>query len=267
MWRGHWRGAGSNGGQPSSAPIGATALALTAELLFHARSADGRFEPIREAWLRGLLAMKKPNGTFRQSPESSDSSPYYDGETWLALAWYDVVDPAHDFGDLLKEIDNSMIDRYGRQPNVGFYHWGIVAAKKRFDATGDARFFDFAIDQTREYLEKLRPDPDIDRNSCYALEGLVTTLGFATAEPASDGRVEAVEQRVDMIVPAMLRMQLQPTDASLALGPGTILVSPHLRSHEGAFLAGRYRPWTRIDYTQHCLSGVGQAHRAAQGSS
>ncbi len=37
---------------------------------------------------------------------------------------------------------------------------------------------------------------------------------------------------------------------------GAYLASPRLPVYVGAFLAGVYRPYTRIDYTQHCLSAM-----------
>jgi hypothetical protein len=39
-------------------------------------------------------------------------------------------------------------------------------------------------------------------------------------------------------------------------GQGVYLVSPKLRDFSGAFLEGRFRPYTRVDYTAHCVSAM-----------
>ena len=53
-----------------------------------------------------------------------------------------------------------------------------------------------------------------------------------------------------------LTLQIRHGQTELDLGAGTRLQSPHLKNFPGAFLAGRKKPLTRIDYTQHCLSAA-----------
>ncbi len=54
----------------------------------HARPATIALRNLRAAWSEGLLTLRFPGGGFRETPTSIDSSPYYDGEGWLALAAY-----------------------------------------------------------------------------------------------------------------------------------------------------------------------------------
>lgn len=72
----------------SGAATGATALALVAELHYSERTGDEQFGGMRGAWLAALLELQQPSGGFAQSPQSDSESPYYNGETWLALAHF-----------------------------------------------------------------------------------------------------------------------------------------------------------------------------------
>jgi hypothetical protein len=42
----------------------------------------------------------------------------------------------------------------------------------------------------------------------------------------------------------------------MAFADGVYVSSPRLREFSGAFLAGRFRPHTRIDDTLHCMSAL-----------
>jgi hypothetical protein len=48
-------------------------------------------------------------------------------------------------------------------------------------------------------------------------------------------------------------MQILPRQDRIELGGGRYLYDPALAPFAGAFLNGRTRPATRIDFTQHCL--------------
>jgi hypothetical protein len=48
--------------------------------------------------------------------------------------------------------------------------------------------------------------------------------------------------------------QIPPNAGRLHLGNGVSVVSPWLEEFVGAFFHERYRPYTRIDFTGHCLS-------------
>src|SRR5262249_30837202 len=82
-------------GNYAGAYAGATAMALVAELLYAQASGDGRFETARAAWLNGLWALHVPRAGFRVAPTTTGSSPFSDGEAWLALALHDRWRPGH----------------------------------------------------------------------------------------------------------------------------------------------------------------------------
>ncbi|MGA9033512.1 MAG: hypothetical protein WB402_13435, partial [Sulfuricaulis sp.] len=72
----------------SSVYTGTVALALLTELRFVQTSQDESFSNLRQAWLEALLMLRIPGGGFRGFLTSIDSTPYADGEAWLALAEY-----------------------------------------------------------------------------------------------------------------------------------------------------------------------------------
>jgi hypothetical protein len=52
------------------------------------------------------------------------------------------------------------------------------------------------------------------------------------------------------------QLQIPPGASRMDFGEGIYLVSPRLRDFSGAFLEGRFRPFTRVDATAHCVSAM-----------
>lgn len=246
----------SRDGTVNGTKLGATALALLAELMYYRTSGDGRFEQARQAWLRGLLALRRPGAGFRRSVASKAESPYFNGETWLALALYALTFEATDVKKVLSEVDRYMIAKYGAAPEIGFFHWGLMAAELRWRATREARFASFVREQVGHYLQAMRPKLNPNANTCYVLEGLYPALAMTTADPAFN---QSLRSRVRAEMRKNLGFQIQPGQDRLDLGDGVYLVSARLQDFTGAFVAGRKRPETRIDFTQHCLSALVKA--------
>lgn len=240
-------------GKRSGIKSGATALALLAELYYFRASGDGRFGTQRDRWLNGLLALHRPGAGFLRAPDSQEESHYYNGEIWLALAFYNMTFEAPALAERLKAVDTYMMAAYGKAPHIGFFHWGAMAAERRFADSGDPRFRHFAQSQARNYLEELRPKRSANSNTCYSLEGLIPALELT---PSNDPLYEALTDRIAWEMRKNLTLQIQPAQKALELGDDTRLESPHLVRYPGAFLAGRKKLFTRIDYTQHCLSAA-----------
>ena len=53
-----------------------------------------------------------------------------------------------------------------------------------------------------------------------------------------------------------IRFQIVPGQDQVMLGDERYLYSEEISKFAGAFLNGLYRPKTRIDFTQHCLSAM-----------
>ncbi|WP_282606019.1 hypothetical protein [Pelagibius sp. Alg239-R121] len=240
-------------GKRTGIKAGASALALLSELYYYRSSGDGRFAQDRELWLRALLALHRPGAGFLKSPDAQEESHYYNGEIWLALAFYKQTFDAEHLEPLLTEIDHAMMTIYGTTPHIGFFHWGAMAASLRFHDTGREELRHFALDQSRIYLTELRPRRSLNSNTCYSLEGLIPALALSVPESSL---ARSLEERIDWELRKNLALQIQPNQNQLDLGDETHLQSPNLKGYSGAFIAGRKKPFTRIDYTQHCLSAV-----------
>ena len=105
----------------------------------------------------------------------------------------------------------------------------------------------------RTILDNLRPERKPDSNTCYSLEGLIPALDVTAPESPL---FQPLKERIAWEMAKNLTLQIKPDQPHLDLGGGTRLQSPHLVNYQGAFLAGRKKPFTRIDYTQHCLSAA-----------
>lgn len=240
-------------GKRSGIKSGATALALLAELYYYRNSGDGRFTQQREAWLQGLLDLRRPGAGFLRAPDSSEESHYYNGEIWLALAFYNATFDSRPLERRLRDIDRAMMAAYGKEPHIGFFHWGSMAAERRFRDTGRDALKRFAQSQAEHYLTGLRPKRSLNANTCYSLEGMIPALTLTEPENALH---EPLRSRIEWEMRKIMKFQIQPGQSQLDLGDGILLTSPDLTAFTGAFIAGRRNPLTRIDYTQHCLSAM-----------
>ena len=220
-------------GKRSGIKSGATALALLAELYYYRNSGDGRFTQQREAWLRGLLDLRRPGAGFLRAPDSSEESHYYNGEIWLALAFYNATFDSRPLERRLRDIDRAMMAAYGKEPHIGFFHWGAMAAERRFRDTGREELKRFAQSQAESYLTGLRPKRSLNANTCYSLEGMIPALTLTEPENALH---EPLQARIEWEMRKIMTFQIQPGQSQLDLGDGILL--------------------TRIDYTQHCLSAM-----------
>jgi hypothetical protein len=251
----------AEGGRPDGAPAGATALALVAALEHRRASADARYAALAAAWARGLRALRVRGG-IREHPGSRQRSPYFDGEAWLALALLDARAPGEaDGGETLRELERQLMEHYGREPSVSFYHWGAMASAERYRATADPAFVEFAAGQARFALAALPPSAVRRHNACYLVEGLAPNHALVAARPEHAALAEQIRGRVAAELARARALQLEPGQERMTLAEGGWLVAPVLRQHAGAFLAGPHRPYLRIDYTQHCLSALLKARR------
>lgn len=251
-------------GKRSGIKSGATALALLAELYYYRNSGDGRFTQQREAWLRGLLDLRRPGAGFLRAPDSTEESHYYNGEIWLALAFYNATFDTRPLERRLRDIDRAMMAAYGKEPHIGFFHWGAMAAERRFRDTGREELKRFAQSQAENYLTGLRPKRSLNANTCYSLEGMIPALTLTEPENALHQPLQA---RIEWEMRKIMTFQIQPGQTQLDLGDGILLTSPDLTTFTGAFIAGRRNPLTRIDYTQHCLSALVKFQRWRQAGS
>jgi hypothetical protein len=232
-------------GSSERAFAGASALALLTELRFYRTSGDGRFATVRQAWAQGLLSLEIDGAGFRQTPAASQGSGYYNGEIWLALAYLEATKGDPGLSQRLSGIDRALMGIYGDRPAIGFYHWGAMAADVRFARSGEVRFARFAAEQTRAFLDRLRPEVNPNANACYALEGLIPALGLLDPGGADKDLHDRVRGRIEAELAKLPALQVAAARPEFA----------------GAFRGGLDRPDIRIDHTQHCLSALIRARQ------
>ena len=248
----------SQDGRYGTAYTGATAVALLAELQYYQATRDNRFGELRSAWVKGLVSLWIPGRGFRITPDSIDDSPFFDGEVWLALAYHQELFPAdQSVAALLKPLDAYLMKRYASEVSTGFYQWGTMAAARRFTVTSDARYVSFIRTQAQTFLEAPRRDSWRGDNSCAEMEGLATAARVLRAQKDPDrALLERLQARIDADMESNRRLQIPPDATRMAFADGVYVSSPRLREFSGAFLAGRFRPHTRIDDTLHCMSAL-----------
>jgi len=245
----------SDNGALDGAETGATALALNGELLFAAVTGDQQFAGIRSAWLEGLRAVWDPERGMRRSPVSPVRSPYFDGETWLAAATFASLHPDDETAEMFaRSLDTALMAHYGKDPNPSFFHWGALASRVRFDATGDPAFVEFSAGQAIVFRRDMRPYINHLNNTCYSIEGLAATWWVLESGPAfAEFRAET-RNRILNEQHKNAEMQIRPGQTTFEPVPGTSFSSDRMPEFAGAYLNGRHRLKTRIDTTQHCLN-------------
>lgn len=239
------------------AKAGATALALLSLLLVAGDQPTGQQQRLIDLWLQGLLALQTVEGGFESKPGSGVESPYSNGEIWLVLAHMAERFPNDQhWQSALQRADRYFIEFYSKNPNIGFFHWGVMAASQRYETTGDSRFARFAAAQIHDYITRMRPEINLDSNSCYAVEGLLAGvqafdrhMGFPTIR-------DMVMQRAAAEMEKNLGLQIGESQTRLYFDRDRYLAAADISRQAGAFLNGRYRPRVRIDATQHCLSAM-----------
>jgi hypothetical protein len=250
-----------DGGYPT-ALSGGTALALLSELELRAATGDERFARARRAWLQGLLTLAVPGRGLRERPGALSESPYVNGEAWLALAAYCEAFPDDETAAAaLRDLEEYLLDRYGEQPDRLFYHWGAMAAAARHRATGDPRFETFAARQSAWFLDQLASEEQDGGNTCATVEGLASALAVLGTAPEHAELAGRLREQVAAELAHDRTLQIREGQERLEVGGGAVLFAPRLADYGGAFLLGSFDPYTRIDLTQHCLSGLLKARR------
>jgi hypothetical protein len=250
-------------GKLQQAKAGATALAILTLLLASDDTDALRSDELLDDWVEGILGLQLAHGGFEAKPGTGKQSAYSDGEIWLALATH--VDILGDDSDkrvraALRRADERFITQYGAQPEIGFFHWGMMAASLRYRTTRDPAFTTFIAEQITHYLEQMRPRVSSKSNSCYSVEGMLSALEALQLAGVEDKLREKIRKRVGKEMKKNQKLQILPEQKRIRFGRNHYLAVPHLDRYAGAFLNGRYRPQIRIDATQHCLSALIKSH-------
>jgi hypothetical protein len=246
----------------ASAHTGATALALIAELELHQATGSDRHAPQRAAWLHGLLALRVPRGGIRDNPQTLRTGPYADGEAWLALALYhDAFPDDAVVAGTLAELEDYLLEHYRSAPDKNFYHWGALSSAARLPRGDASRLAEFAADQAEFMLRVAPPEKIKHDTSCSLIEGLASAIAVIRSQPGREALLARLQERVSLELERNRALQIRPGQRSLPLGGDGELRAPSMAGYAGAFLAGRYTAYTRVDLTQHCISAFLLAKR------
>jgi hypothetical protein len=129
-----------------------------------------------------------------------------------------------------------------------------MSAATRFTTTSDPKFVTFIAAQTQHFVGRDSDWSPTD-NTCPVVEGLASAARILSARNgADDDLVRRIRTRIDQEMTKNRTLQIRPGADHLDLPGGGSLSSPKLAGYAGAFLAGADEPFTRIDYTAHCIS-------------
>ena len=246
----------AGGGDYENALTGTTALALLAALEYEAATGDLRFAALREGWTQGLLALQLPGGRgVRMRPTTLETSPYFDGETWLAFAVHREAFPDHaEVEPALVALEAVLMEQFAAAPVSQFFHWGAMASAQRYRTTGDARFVEFAARQASWFLGAVPYERGRRQTTCSQIEGLASVAATLADRPEHAALLARVRERSVRELERNRRLQVAPGQDRLPLASGGVLLAPVLAEHAGAFLAGPTRAYFRTDLNQHCIS-------------
>ncbi|MGA7180742.1 MAG: hypothetical protein WBX11_14315 [Thiobacillaceae bacterium] len=246
----------SPSGDYSKAYAGTVALALLTELRYSQTSGDNSFANLRHAWLEGLIGLRIPGDGFRQFPTSIDTTPYYDGEAWLALAQYHRAFPQDQHvSELLTDVDDALIEKYRGEFKIAFFSWGAMVAAARFADTKERKFLDFIKAQTSTFLDRKKDHVDND-NTCASVEGVADALGSLLN--AGEGGSELATRAREWVATEMRKvkqLQIQPGQKELIFSTARI-IAPRMQEFTGSFRGGVYAANTQVDLTAHCVSAM-----------
>ena len=241
---------------PKKISAGASALALLAVLYYEQESQDVTFQQLRQDLKNGLIALFEPNVGIHRSPTETETSPYYDGETWLALVMYHAFHPEDkELAKLMPTLNKTMYDKYANEYLYNFFHWGTQAAANYLAKTDDPLMYDFLKKQLNIYIDTV--DYRAGSSSCSYAEGLAES---ALALRKKDKLLyqKTLTRLEDQLEVARLLQDIpfkKQKKGEIAENMAPLL---------GLFLNTSDSLKTRNDITQHCLSALMKAQRVFQ---
>jgi len=220
-----------------------------------------------DRYMNFLLSLRMQNGLFHQNyyhqngSGFGDSSPYFDGETLLAMCKaYNYMDRT-DLKPMIIETaeqchKNYIIEALQRDADSsttkGFFQWGIMSYYEMLQTEwkGLDQYPEIIIDLA-DWMIDVHKTLDRTRNTAYAYEGIIHAYG--TAQQVGDGFHELkFKQVIDEGLYKLTSWQVggpipneylqnNPTTDPIALG---------------GIMNHKEEPYLRIDVTQHQMHAV-----------
>ena len=236
---------------------GAASVMLMTEMFYEKASGDQEYAHLKKPIIRCLKEnfFDEEYG-FKRIRSVNRPHPFYDGETWLALALYtDFFPQDRKTGDWVKVVDDVLIRSYRKKDYEirRFFHWGAQAAAQRYKTTKDPKFLDFlkymfAQIQRDMPVEKV----EVNMNACSQSEGLADLI-----EVMDDAEVrQAALERYDRLMQGVHRLQIE----SMTLSDGSVM-HPEMEKYIGLFYGHRDDYNIMPDTAQHCATALLKASR------
>ena len=224
---------------------GATAFALLTILYYEQRSEDSSYQYLRENFKNALLSLYHQHEGIWTAPDNPEISPYYEGETWLALAVYEHFYPNDkEIQKILSELSELMMNKYGDYFDASFFHWGVQAAAILTQNHKEDTLYKFIKRQLELYINNV----DIGTSAAFCAQA------EALAQAAM--ALKNVDNEMQMKTVVRLNKQLDVThklqDALLAAYSEHKIPSG-MNKYLGLFLATPDNLVIRNDNTQHCM--------------
>ena len=228
---------------------GASALLLLSLIYYEQASGDTSFADMRKQLANGLVSLFEKDKGIHTSPKNAKTSPYYDGETWLALAVYNHFFPQEEnIASIMNDLDDTMYKKYYEKYLYNFFHWGSQAAAFRYRTTKDEKMLSFLQHQADLYMKSQPISAHF--STCSYLEGISET---ASAVHETDPLLyKRIINRIEtqMEIPRLLQKHISPNGDN-----------SKIQKFSGLFLKKPKEQKTRNDITQHCLISLIKANK------
>jgi hypothetical protein len=256
----------------NSGHTGMVALVTLAKIEFlraepQAEEADRLREEIA-GHVKFLLSLRTDEGRFqgfyrRKNGEGyKDPSPYYDGETLLALTKAANYLDHDELQPVILQAAEAMWNAYFVEPGKTndqktrgqFYQWGSMAFLEIYESgwEGSLVYADRALEMAEWRLDRLKSSGSPPRfNNATAYEGLCPAWKLA-GELGNPEMQDKIGRQIDRGLRDLLTFQVG--------GPNP---NKYLQEHSpadeiaiGGCLSAAEEPWLRIDFTQHQVHSI-----------
>ena len=232
----------------SQRKIGAVSLGLLTVLFYEKQTDVKQYQELREKLVSTLKHNFMDNKGFRLNPESENTNPLYDGESYLAVAIYTDMFPENkEIASLMKKIDNVMLLKYQNNNDVLFFHWGAQAVSQRYLTTKYTKFLDFL---RQMYMLNDKNPMWLGFSSCSHLEGY-GDMATAFYQSGDDVFYQSIKNRIEKQINIPYYIQLKSN-----ILPDKSKIHISKEKYIGLFLNNPYMSVTRNDITAHCVSAL-----------
>lgn len=239
---------------------GTTALALLGILSYVEQDTDLQekyYDAITD-YADFLLASRLEGAGFSENYNfgggfKDSESPFFTGETMLALVRYYQYDARPEVKEVLNEVFDYLKEKEYESP---LYLWIMAALKDMQALWPNDEYVEYASDFTSMRLNDAVRRHGTVHNYCAPLEGLTSAYSVLAGNESKE-YLTRLNDEIEYWLALTTDLQLDAARPyRVAMIDNTLqmvkVVDPALA--HGGFLTGQDEPTQRIDFTQHCMS-------------